>query len=292
MPFIPRIREWDFGRPRPPYALNKDCWQAQGLAAWWPMAERSVAVSGNPIVRDWSGNLNHLAAQQVAPQSWQEDHNAGVNVGATRSHGMVPIFASGSGHYLLYNGAVLTAEPMTLVAWWLMSDTAANYTPLSIGTAAGSARWQLTGNSTSTNLRATSVNSAGTVGEATSSPTYAANQWLHQVGVFASSTDRRSFVNGENKATDTTAISVSGVDRTTLGARYASGAIGAYLNGRISDVRIYNRALSDEEVFALYNPATRWDLYYPIGRKSWFPVGKAASAAASSDPTGPLLWMP
>jgi hypothetical protein len=41
------------------------------------------------------------------------------------------------------------------------------------------------------------------------------------------------------------------------------------LDGTIQDIRFYNRALTDAEVFALYDPATRWDLYAPVARRTY-----------------------
>ena len=37
-----------------------------------------------------------------------------------------------------------------------------------------------------------------------------------------------------------------------------------YFTGKIGDVRIYNRALSPAEIWAMYDPATRWELYAPV----------------------------
>jgi hypothetical protein len=47
--------------------------------------------------------------------------------------------------------------------------------------------------------------------------------------------------------------------------------------GYIADVRIYNRALSADEVWQLYDPATRWELYQPE-RKLWQGISSTPSA--------------
>lgn len=62
------------------------------------------------------------------------------------------------------------------------------------------------------------------------------------------------------------------------------GQLGAYFAGTIYSFAIYNRALTASEVWELYEPRTRWDLYYQLGRKTYsfkpaaaggIPIGKA-----------------
>lgn len=269
MPFIFR-QSWDKGRPTGPFTLNKDCAQAQGLKAWWPMWERGG------YVHDWSNNLYTLTPNGGVV--WKADQNQTTTDNATRrSHGVVPYFASASSQYLQYAGAVVSAEPLTLASWCLVDDVTNNYTPLSIGANAGTARHQITIFATGALLRATSVSAAGVSADADASRLYRPNEWLHAVAVFAGAADRRIYFNGGAKGTNTTSITVSGLDRTTIGARYNGGALGAFLNGRVSDSRIYSKAVADVEVLALFDPATRWSLYYPLGRKSWMFVGKASA---------------
>jgi hypothetical protein len=55
-------------------------------------------------------------------------------------------------------------------------------------------------------------------------------------------------------------------------------------DGQISDVRFYNRALSAEEVWALYDPATRWDLYWQP-TKTYFDLGTITDTAIA-----PAIW--
>jgi hypothetical protein len=44
----------------------------------------------------------------------------------------------------------------------------------------------------------------------------------------------------------------------------ANGSFGEKLTGRIADIRLYHRVLSSADVAALYNEATRWELYKPF----------------------------
>ena len=38
----------------------------------------------------------------------------------------------------------------------------------------------------------------------------------------------------------------------------------------MADVRAWNRALTAAEVWQLYDPRTRWDLYYPLRQRTFF----------------------
>ncbi len=49
----------------------------------------------------------------------------------------------------------------------------------------------------------------------------------------------------------------------------------------LKDVGLWKRALTAKEVFSLFNPATRWDLYHEIGRRTYFFVPAAATAFIS-----------
>ena len=41
------------------------------------------------------------------------------------------------------------------------------------------------------------------------------------------------------------------------------------LNGRVAHACVWSLALTDSEVRALYDPTTRWELYHPLGRKTF-----------------------
>jgi hypothetical protein len=78
-----------------------------------------------------------------------------------------------------------------------------------------------------------------------------ANEWYHVVAVHDGSTSY-IYVNGteDNSGTNTDPVTQE-IDDLWIG--YHSYESGAYFNGKIDEVRIYNRALSAEEVERLYN---------------------------------------
>lgn len=88
------------------------------------------------------------------------------------------------------------------------------------------------------------------------------------------------YVNGVREASNTlgaTPASFSGAEPVFFG-RYPLAGV-EYLTGYAFDPRVYKRALSDAEVYAIFNPATRYDLYW---RKSRMVVVASAAAPASA----------
>jgi hypothetical protein len=80
-------------------------------------------------------------------------------------------------------------------------------------------------------------------------------QWAHVVGVFKGGQYLRLYVNGSMIEEDITSVPASigySAINLSIGARADNGTQGDW-HGQIDEIRIYDRALSAEEVFALYN---------------------------------------
>jgi Concanavalin A-like lectin/glucanases superfamily len=73
-----------------------------------------------------------------------------------------------------------------------------------------------------------------------------AGEWHHACAVFTSASSRAAFIDGGNKATNSTSITPSGIVQTGIGASIIGSA-----NGSLSDVAVWNVALTDAEVAAL-----------------------------------------
>ncbi len=156
---------------------------------------------------------------------------------------------NGTSHYIEAASAVVAAEPLTMACWFRTSSSSAGQVKVSLSTSGGTARWTLFGRPTVA-MTASSTNSAGTGGPATAG-TVISGQWHHAAGVFTSSTSRTCYLDGIAGTTDTTAITVSGVNRTVIGARINSGAYGAYDAGDIARVGIWSVALTAAEIASL-----------------------------------------
>ena len=245
-----------------PFALNCGSNQARGLIAWYPMGLR-----GGSTVYDMSGRNKNLAATN----------------GPTWTDGLR--FAAGSSQYAEINEGLLTSVPVTLVSWLkVYSDVAgeavclvssndnANWFSILLGSA--EAFLQCNGS-------AFAQIQAGTVVH---------GRWHLVCGVFAATNSRTLYLDGvQVGATETTNSTQSGINRFAIGGLRRNPPDN-YFTGYIGDTRIYNRALSDAEVYALFDPATRYDLYWELGRRVTFSGGQlfTQSFSGSIAPAGAL----
>jgi Concanavalin A-like lectin/glucanases superfamily len=266
----PMRRRWAPRANRPPHGpaqVNRASPQADGLVAWWP-----ALASDQSAARDLAGRGFDAAFQGGTPPTWGSlaegwqalDLGSGggyaeaadddllspaanlgaitvaawVNVTAWPSGGQnrAPIVAKGNGgtganayEYALYvNGASPAegnAHSVTGVVW---KQDGATY-------------WEGSADADAVSLGVT-YHVAFTLGPD------AAQIALFQDGLTVGS---GVFVGGTLTAGD------SPVD---LGRR-PDGATGQTLNALLADVRVYSRALSPAEIWQLYDPPTRWDLY-------------------------------
>lgn len=158
-------------------------------------------------------------------------------------------FASASSQYLRYAGAVLSGPPFTVSAWVYPANYTAARTIFWLGVDA-------TGNQAhvmmvSVNTGTITVRSRNTTSRnAVTSTSVTLNAWNHACGVWAATNDRRAFLNGGGKGTDTSSVTDATWTGTEIGRLGGSGAA-AYMDGRIAEVSVWNADLSDAEVAAL-----------------------------------------
>lgn len=84
------------------------------------------------------------------------------------------------------------------------------------------------------------------------SSTFEYNEWIHVTLVKLSNAGCRSFLNGELDTTFGSSLAISNPSDGALRLGNASPRVTGYYDGAIGPVRIYNRALSDEEVAQNY----------------------------------------
>jgi uncharacterized membrane protein YkvA (DUF1232 family) len=141
--------------------------------------------------------------------------------------------------------------PISIAFWMNASSVSAGQ--VIIGTSPGSAiGWQIT--VTSSALLYMDIYPNGATGYTTSSAsiTIAANTWYFVCGVIASSQQARFFINGVQVAVSSTIPANSTLGNVTalrIGSQTTSALA---FKGLIDDVRIYNRALTPQEVAGLY----------------------------------------
>ena len=185
---------------------------------------------------------------------------------------MAILFDDASSQYLEYAGAVRSAHALSMACWFNSDDTTNNQSLISIGTNGGSARWALiaAGGIVSDPIRAQSMNSAGSAGNAASGSGYLANTWHHAGGVFSASNSRIAYIDGTAGSANTTSITVSGVDRTTIGAAWAT-TLGNYMSGVIAEAAVWNVALTSADMASLARGFCPW-LVRPESIVAYWPL--------------------
>ena len=86
-----------------------------------------------------------------------------------------------------------------------------------------------------------------------------------------SHSNQRIYVDGVSDASGTaTDATVYDQGTDTFFGRHGAGQLDRDLDGRIYHVAWYNNGLTDTQAYQMWDPATRWDLYYPLNRTVYF----------------------
>lgn len=148
---------------------------------------------------------------------------------------------------------IITAAPLTIAAWVKIAATGSNqdiagcYTS---GSAGNRNRFCLQIASTA-NINAQAGDATAT-SAANSSTTITTGTWAHAAAVFTSDSSRAAFLNGGGKGTSTTAITPSGINRTSIAVGDGSAAINNMgATDSVAEVGFWNAALDDAEIAAL-----------------------------------------
>ncbi|WP_308314609.1 LamG-like jellyroll fold domain-containing protein [Streptomyces gilvus] len=209
-------------------------------AGWWKLNQ----TSGRSVT-DASGTGNTATAGPGV--TWSDD--AAQFSGDT----------SGNGDIVATNSPVLdTSASYTVSAWVKLSDTSTFRTFVSQGgTNRSSFYLQYASSQGVFRLIAPSSDSSGTPSayyNAYASAAPALNTWTHLVGVFDQSTGTMNlYVNGALAGSASNPAPWTGSGPLSIGgAETASGTVSNAVNGSVSNVQTYQRALSASEISSLY----------------------------------------
>lgn len=196
----------------------------------------------------------------------------------------------------LVNNTAVAVLPFSAGCWG-NSDTATQTDYwISIGDSAGS-DYHAVGVNTTGNVIARSKTSALSAQDATSSTTFSTGTWNNALGVFNSITDRRSFLNGAGKGTNSTSRTLTTSNQTVIGAAVPF-SLGQATDGRLAQCAVWSKALTDLE--AAYEGAggsprgvSNLTHYWKIGGLSPEPDGVGTAnmtvTGATVDVTEPVI---
>ena len=133
-------------------------------------------------------------------------------------------------------------------------------------------------NTTTTRLQFNAFTTANAI--AIAGANYTLNSWNMATAVGTSSTSRTIYINGGNSVTNTTSRAVTTPTRWLLASNYSAGIIPAY-EGRISEIAIWNAALTTADINSLYT-GIRSSSVKPQNLKVYAPLIRDISDQTSS----------
>lgn len=162
---------------------------------------------------------------------------------------MAHLYRAANSQHHIAEKAVASGVPMTLSAWVVVNSLLADMFAIAIGHASTASMFGIY------------VRPAGTVRAyvhddsffgvaATSSSVVTVGKPAHIAAVYAANNSRSVYVNGGNKATDTSSLSAGSLNRTVYGQDFAGGASEAPFDGTVIPA-VWNVALTDGEIFQL-----------------------------------------
>lgn len=232
---------------RPPsgtFAINRASKQARGLIAWWPLAGGLHEYVRNYPIALRQGN---------------------ATVGTT-DMGRAGVFPGAAGDYINTYSYLADGSSYLTVAAWAKTNTlsgGAYNLRYIVSNENGAAGWNIALD-TNTDKLQTYLHSGAWRGAV--SPTMAiANQWYHVAMVYniaePAASQLKLYIDGRFSAQGGSGGTAINTANMTIGIGAVASLTDRPWSGNIRDVRIYNRALKAVEIFALWNPETRYELY-------------------------------
>lgn len=226
-------RRWiHSGPPNFPFTLNRQSSQARGLVAWWPF----LGSQGSNVLRDFSGNNN------------------GAISGATWVIGRGLLFANASSGEFVDIPAIIISDPMT-ISFWARPTDAADFRGV-IGKDTGDGA-----DSTYVNLRSDRFQwRAHGSGQQVILHNYTSNGQPQHYCAVLDNGNSELFIDGLSVSTGST--TQTAFEWSEIGRFWTNNNF--IFSGEISEIRLYNRALTPIEIYQSYTPQTRWELYRPV----------------------------
>jgi len=235
---------------RPAYfEINRASPQADGLVGWWPFFGKSQTLF------DFSGYSNHGTLTN-GPIWTANDFLGGQALDFDGSDDFVNV---GDPPSLDITGTITISawirpdiSPVSMDAFSRIVNKTDNDEAYRLNLDGNQLEW--------------AVNDGTTNDQVDFNFTFDVGVWHHVVGTWEPNPGRkRVYIDGIMR-NDLASVNTS-IESTLDPISFGGDTTSSSWNGAIDDVRIYNRALSRAEVWAVYDPSTRWDLYRSLQRR-------------------------
>lgn len=175
---------------------------------------------------------------------------------------MARLFTAASSEIAAYTtGALLTAAPLTLVAWVRLAAVGtATRTIITLRDKDNASAPRQCFNLEMDNLEQVAARTGATSASsvATHASALTVETWAHAAAVFTSTTEYKAFKDGSGTAATVTARTPAGVDSVQVGGSFVStSTVAQPWDGDIAEAAVYNVALSDADIAMLaagYSP--------------------------------------
>lgn len=268
-------------RPPPPWRINRDSPQAENLVGWWPMVGAN-ASSGSGITWDHTGNLGPTTATATNGVIDGQVNFAGGNASITNDHTFGPVYkntVSGSqGSVTIADNSLfdMTAE-FTLSAWFKMTETTKNGTFHSILCKdVGSVQYQMTIFDDNVNGPFVQARIGGAT--KTAEP-LTGNSKDGNWHLIVATYDGANLILWLDFFSKTTTAATGTIATSASNLVIGADKNGNSLVGSIADARVYNIGKTPGQVWAMYDPRTRFDLYWSPATKV-FSFGQVSAVTA------------
>jgi len=154
---------------------------------------------------------------------------------------MARLFDDASTEYLEIDQAVLSSPPLAMACWFRPDVITAFFSMIAIVDKDVDNQRYALGVSTGGVEKGViaQAQDAGGANHAETSADFVANVWQHGCAVFASTTDRRAFIDGGSKGTDATERTPINLDRTSVG-RVGRATPDGYMTGDLAEAAVWD----------------------------------------------------
>lgn len=265
------------GPPTGPYIANQASNQFRGLRGWWPTA-------GSP-----SAGSKVLAERACGGKFGVQENGAAWATHAAL--GQCERFTVGTASRVDL-GVVNVTAPLSLMAWCVPNYTNSSVYPKLVckghttPTSAPYIIYDIGSTKASPSKFSMEISAgSGSNVSAVAASTITSGTLYLVVGTYDGA-KMRVYINGVASGTPTSTSLTMGTNTVSTYLGTLGGATSNDFDGWIGDTRIYGKCLTPDEVWQLYDPATRWELYEPVRR-----VWAIDAVAATGRKCGPAAQM-